>query len=185
MKMPTQAKLTSISKFLSLVLRHQPEKIGLQLDAAGWVAVDELLSKMAAAGQPISRAQLQEVVATSDKKRFALNDDQTQIRANQGHSIDVDLELAVVAPPAVLYHGTASRFVESIMATGLDRRNRHHVHLTKNATTAMAVGTRYGTPVLLQIDAARMATLGHQFRCSANGVWLVESVPAEFIQLGA
>lgn len=180
--MQTPSKLTSISKFLSLVLRHQPEKIGLALDASGWARVDDLLQKMEAAGQPLSREALRELVNASDKKRFALNDDETLIRANQGHSIDVDLDLPVITPPAVLYHGTASRFVESILSGGLDRRARHHVHLTEDVSTALAVGTRYGDPVLLRIDAARMASLGHQFRCSANGVWLVESVPPEFIE---
>jgi len=178
-----KSALTSLSKFLSLVLRHQPEKIGLALDAAGWASVDELLGKLAAAGRPVSSAQLHEIVTTSDKQRYAFSEDGLRIRANQGHSIEVELDLPAVTPPDLLFHGTASRFCESILRNGLERRNRHHVHMTANPDTAVAVGQRHGTPVVLRIDAHRMAAQGHVFRCSANGVWLVDSVPAEFIEV--
>ncbi|MBB3194295.1 RNA 2'-phosphotransferase [Roseateles terrae] len=180
--MTTPIKLTSISKFLSLVLRHQPQEIGLVLDPAGWARVDELLQKLAAAGWPVSMTQLREVVETNDKKRFTFNEDESLIRASQGHSIAIDLDLPVVTPPPVLYHGTATRFLAAIMSEGLDRRSRQHVHLTESVDTALSVGSRYGAPVLLKIDVQRMVSAGHQFRCSANGVWLVDGVPPEFIQ---
>lgn len=181
--MNTKSELTSISKFLSLVLRHEPQRLGLELDEAGWTSVDGLLRKAAAAGRPVSREVLNEIVASSDKKRFAFSEDGQSIRANQGHSIEVDLGLPVVTPPDVLFHGTASRFSEAILLSGLERRARHHVHLTQDRQTAVSVGQRYGAPVVLRIDAGRMAALGHEFRCSANGVWLVDGVPAEFIQV--
>jgi len=178
-------ELTTISKFMSLVLRHQPGRIGLVLDAAGWADISELLAHAAAAGRAITRDQLDEVVATSDKRRFALSDDGQRIRANQGHSIDVDLGLVPQPPPLVLFHGTAWRFVDSIRLTGLERRSRHHVHLTANAATGEAVGRRYGKPVILRIAAGQMAARGHVFFRSANDVWLVESVPPEFIEVQA
>lgn len=178
-------ELTTISKFMSLVLRHQPGRIGLALDAAGWADISELLARAAAAGRAITRDQLDEVVATSDKRRFALSDDGQRIRANQGHSIDVDLGLVPQPPPLVLFHGTAWRFVDSIRLTGLERRSRHHVHLTANAATGEAVGRRYGKPVILRIAAGQMAARGHVFFRSANDVWLVESVPPEFIEVQA
>jgi putative RNA 2'-phosphotransferase len=174
-------ELTTISKFMSLVLRHEPAKIGLALDAAGWVDVDELLARAAAAGRAITRDQLNEVVATSDKRRFALSDDGLRIRANQGHSIEVELGLEPQQPPGLLFHGTASRFVESILVTGLERRSRHHVHLTEDIAIGEAVGRRYGKPVILRIAAGAMVAQGHVFFRSANGVWLVESVPPQFI----
>lgn len=181
--MNSKSQLTAVSKFLSLVLRHEPHRIGLQLDEAGWSSVDELLGKAAAAGKSISRAVLDEVVAGSDKRRFAFSEDGLRIRANQGHSIEVDLDLPAIQPPDLLFHGTASRFVESILKSGLERRARHHVHLTQDRSTASAVGQRYGEPVLLCVDAKAMAAQGHEFRCSANGVWLVDAVPVEFIRV--
>lgn len=181
--MTSKSELTSISKFISLVLRHEPERIGLTLDPAGWVSVDDLLAKAAAAGRAFSRDFLHEIVATSDKQRFALSEDGLRIRANQGHSIEIELGLPAVAPPDVLYHGTATRFTDSILRSGLDRQARHHVHLTRSLDTAIAVGQRYGVPLVLRIDARRMAQLGHEFRCSANGVWLVDQVPPEFLEV--
>ena len=180
--MSRNTELTTISKFMSLVLRHQPGLVGLELDAAGWADVDDLLARAATAGRAITRDQLNEVVATSDKRRFALSDDGTRIRANQGHSIDVDLGLEPIEPPPFLFHGTASPFVESIMATGLERRSRHHVHLTENIAIGEAVGRRYGKPVILRVAAGAMAAQGHAFFRSANDVWLVESVPSSFIE---
>lgn len=181
--MTSTTKLTTISKFLSLVLRHAPGRIGLGLDPAGWAAVDDLLAKAAAAGRTFSRDDLREIVATSDKQRFALSEDGQRIRANQGHSIEVELGLPAVPPPDVLYHGTATRFKESILGSGLDRRSRHHVHLTQNLDTAISVGQRYGAPLVLRVDARRMAAQGHTFHCSANRVWLVAQVPAEFLEI--
>ena len=179
--MNTNKELATISKFMSLVLRHQPQTIALTLDAAGWADIDDLLARAATAGRPVTRDQLNDVVATSDKRRFALSDDGLRIRANQGHTVDVDLGLAPLQPPATLFHGTASRFLESILATGLERRSRHHVHLTDDPATGEAVGRRYGKPVILRIAAGAMAARGHVFFRSANGVWLVEAVPAQSI----
>ncbi len=175
--------LKSTSKFLSLVLRHEPQRIGLTLDAAGWTPVQDLLDKLAAVGQSLSREQLQTVVDTSDKKRFAFSDDGTRIRANQGHSVEVDLGLAPVQPPDVLHHGTASRFLASILAGGLDKRERHHVHLTTDLDIARSVGQRYGAVVLLDIVAAQMVADGHVFFRSDNGVWLTDSVPPRYLKL--
>jgi putative RNA 2'-phosphotransferase len=174
---------TAASKFLSLVLRHKPQAIGLTPDAAGWVAVDELLARAASHNRPLSRQLLEEVVATSDKQRFAFSEDGQRIRANQGHSIEVDLGLAPCAPPAVLYHGTASRFLDAILTEGLAKRERHHVHLSENTATALAVGQRYGAPVLLAIDADRMARDGRLFFRTANNVWLTEDVPAGYLSV--
>ena len=181
--MSGNTELTTISKFMSLALRHQPQHIGLELDDAGWADVEDLLARAATAGRAITRDQLNEVVATSDKRRFALSDDGTRIRANQGHSIDVDLGLVPLQPPEFLFHGTAWRFVESIMATGLERRSRHHVHLTEDIAIGEAVGRRYGKPVILRVAASRMAAQGQVFFRSANGVWLVASVPSSFIEV--
>lgn len=181
--MTQERGLTSTSKFLSLVLRHQPQSIGLVLDEAGWVPVDDLIEKANAAGKRLDRTLLQRVVETSDKQRFALSADGLRIRANQGHSIDVALGLAPAAPPPRLYHGTASRFLPSILANGLDRRQRHHVHLTEDLAIAADVGRRYGELVLLEIDAGRMAADGHVFWRSENAVWLTEAVPPAYLQV--
>lgn len=180
--MNTKSELTSISKFLSLVLRHEPELIGLELDDAGWTSVEALLRKAAANGKPITHELLAEIVATSDKQRFAFSADGQLIRANQGHSVEVDLGLPVAMPPDFLFHGTAERFSQSILRAGLERRARHHVHLTQDRQIARGIGRRHGAPVVLRVDARRMAEQGYEFRCSANGVWLVDSVPPEFIQ---
>lgn len=179
--MTSKTELTSISKFLSLVLRHEPDRIGLTLDVAGWTSVDELLRKAGAAGKSITRELLQEVVDTSDKKRFALSADGARIRANQGHSIEVELGLVPVAPPDLLYHGTATRFLESILRSGLDKRERHHVHLTADLDVARSVGQRYGAVVLLEVDAKRMQADGHAFFRSDNGVWLTDAVPPRYL----
>jgi len=180
--MKKTTELTTISMFMSLVLRHQPQKIGLELDPAGWARVEDLLRLSAAVGRPFAHDDLVDVVTTSDKQRFALSEDGLRIRANQGHSIEVDLDLSVLVPPYELFHGTARRFLEAILREGLSRRARHHVHLTANRDTAIAVGTRYGAPVLLRIDAVRMHADGHVFRCSANGVWLAEAVPPRYLE---
>jgi uncharacterized protein (TIGR02452 family) len=171
-----------ISKFLSLVLRHEPERIGISLDDSGWTDVPALLAAAAKHGVSLTREQLAEVVAGSDKQRFALSPDGERIRANQGHSVDVDLKLEAVSPPATLYHGTVDKFLDSIRAKGLIKGERHHVHLSADTTTASKVGSRRGKAVLLQVRAAAMAEAGHQFFRSANGVWLVESVPPEFLE---
>jgi putative RNA 2'-phosphotransferase len=170
-----------LSKFLSLVLRHQPDKIGITLDLAGWVEVSELLAAMARHGKGITEPELRHVVETSDKKRFALSEDGRQIRASQGHSVGVELGYSPATPPDVLYHGTVGRFLASIRATGLQKGQRHHVHLSRDIETATKVGDRRGEAVILTVDAAGMAREGLVFYVSANGVWLTDHVPARFI----
>lgn len=170
------------SKFLSLVLRHQPQTIGIVLDDAGWTDVDALLRALAAHGHPLTRAELAELVASSDKQRYALSADGVRIRANQGHSVDVELDLPRVAPPARLYHGTVAEFVGSIRDKGLIKGARHHVHMSADLETATKVGGRRGKPVILTIRAEAMADAGHVFLRSANGVWLTDHVPPEFIE---
>lgn len=169
------------SKFLSLVLRHQPGKIGITLDSAGWVDVATLLDAMTKHGKPLTEAQLRQVVETSDKKRFALSEDGRRIRASQGHSVEVELGYEPTTPPDVLYHGTVGRFLPSIRAGGLEKGKRHHVHLSRDVETATKVGDRRGEAVILTIDAAGMAREGLVFYVSANGVWLTDHVPARFI----
>lgn len=169
------------SKFLSLVLRHDPARIGITLDDAGWTDVAQLLAACAAHGVSLTRDQLAAVVAESDKQRFALSPDGTRIRANQGHSVEVDLQLAPAEPPEVLYHGTVEAALAGIRADGLVRGKRHHVHLSADAATATKVGARRGTPVILTVRAADMVAAGHVFYCSDNGVWLTEHVPPHFI----
>lgn len=173
----------SASKFLSLILRHRPDLIGLQLDAAGWADIEELI-RLSQAHRPLTRESIEAVVAGSDKQRFAISEDGRRIRANQGHSVTVDLGLEAIAPPDRLFHGTAARFVEHIRREGLSKRNRHHVHLSTDIDTAMRVGARHGAPVVLVVRTADMAAAGHAFHRSANGVWLVDAVPAAFIDFG-
>lgn len=180
--MPSLRDSVRLSKFLSLVLRHEPERAGLQLDPAGWVSVDELLAGCARAGLLIDRSQLEEVVRTSDKKRFAFDSAGRRIRASQGHSVDVRLDYPPQTPPPVLFHGTATRFLDSIRATGLVRGDRHHVHLSADETTAHAVGSRHGKPVILLVDAAAMHAAGHAFFRSENGVWLTDAVPVAHLK---
>jgi putative RNA 2'-phosphotransferase len=174
---------TRLSKFLSLVLRHQPEVIGVALDAAGWVPVDELLAACRAHGTPIDRALLLELVATSPKQRFALSEDGARIRASQGHSVEVELGYQPAEPPETLFHGTVAASLDAIREGGLRRMERHHVHLSPDADTARAVGARRGAPVVLRVAAGAMHRAGHLFYRSANGVWLTEHVPPDFIEL--
>jgi putative RNA 2'-phosphotransferase len=171
-----------ISKFLSFVLRHKPQAIDITLDAEGWVAVDELLAAAARHGQPVTRQQLEEVVATNDKQRFSFSPDGQFIRANQGHSVEVDLGLVPIEPPELLYHGTVERFLDSIRANGLLRGKRHHVHLSGDRETAARVGQRRGRPVVLVVEAGRMHRDGHPFFRSENGVWLTETVPPKYLR---
>lgn len=170
------------SKFLSLILRHEPELVGIELDETGWVRVDELLEAVNRHGLSLTIEQLKHVVEISDKKRFAFSDDGSKIRANQGHSVEVDLQYKPEPPPEILYHGTPEKFVESIRATGLNKGERHDVHLSPDPTTAVKVGQRRGRPAVLKIRAGEMHQAGHVFRRSANNVWLVEFVPARFIE---
>jgi putative RNA 2'-phosphotransferase len=169
------------SKFLSLVLRHEPERVGICLDEAGWVAVDELLEGCRRAGQPMSMDELREIVRTSDKQRFALSDDGARIRANQGHSVQVELGYAPAEPPEVLYHGTAERYLPLIRRDGLHRAARHHVHLSERPDTAAAVGQRHGRLVLLQVCSGDMHRAGLPFFKTPNNVWLTDTVPVQYL----
>lgn len=170
-----------ISKFLSLILRHKPEEIGLVLDENGWVNIADLIENSAKFGSVFTLEELQEVVAMNDKKRFSFDESRTKIRASQGHSIEVEIGFEELIPPPILYHGTAERNLDSIKKNGLKKMARHHVHLSSETETARNVGKRYGVPVILQIDAARMIASGFKFYISANGVWLADEVPTEFL----
>lgn len=173
-------RLVRLSKFLSRVLRQHPEAIGLTLDAQGWADVEQLLAQARAHGVALTGETLQEIVAQNDKQRFAFNADGTRIRASQGHTIPVDLGLAATEPPELLYHGTAARFIPSIRARGLLPGRRNHVHLSADEASAMRVGGRHGSPVVLTVQAGLMHAASYQFYLSANGVWLVEQAPAQY-----
>lgn len=177
-----ERNLKTTSKFLSLVLRHKPEEIGLLLDENGWVSVDELIEKINAKGNTLDKHLLETIVDTNDKKRFAFNVDKTKIRASQGHSIEIDLDIQPIEPPAVLYHGTATRFVESIMQQGLQKQQRQHVHLSEKLETATAVGARHGKPIILIVDAKQMHEDGLLFYKSENNVWLTDYVATKYIK---
>lgn len=173
--------LTETSKFVSLILRHKPETIGISLDSHGWADVDELIKGMNKHGTKITMDILEEIVRTDSKQRYSFNDDKTKIRANQGHSIKVDVELEEKEPPAILYHGTATRFLGSITKQGLLPMSRLYVHLSKNMETANKVGTRHGSPVILEVDAEKMYKDGYKFYLSDNGVWLTKEVPSKYL----
>jgi putative RNA 2'-phosphotransferase len=178
-----QDRMVKISKFLSLVLRHQPEKIGLKLDQAGWVSVGELLEACQNHGFPLTKNELDAVVAGSDKQRFSFSGDGLQIRANQGHSVNVDLGYRPAEPPEELYHGTVERFLKSILDSGLSKGKRHHVHLSADLATARKVGARRGAPVILRVMSGRMQRDGLLFFRSENGVWLTDKVPTEYLEV--
>lgn len=171
-----------ISKFLSLVLRHRPEVLELQLDENGWASVEELLQKMNRGPYALSFEDLKEIVETNDKQRFIFSDDYSHIRANQGHSMSVDLGLQEKVPPGILYHGTATQNLESIKVKGLIKGSRNHVHLSSDHETGVKVGSRHGEPVVLEIQAMNMYQAGLVFYLSENGVWLTDQVPVEFIK---
>jgi putative RNA 2'-phosphotransferase len=175
------SRMQQRSKYHSLVLRHRPEVIGIELDANGWVEVEVLLSALAQHQKGLTRRELIELVETNDKQRFAFSKNGVRIRASQGHSKDIDLGYTPEAPPDVLYHGTADRNLASIQEKGLVKGNRHHVHLSTNRDTATAVGKRYGRPMIVEVDAKGMHTAGHAFFVSENGVWLTDRLPPEFI----
>lgn len=177
-----ETALVSVSKFLSLVLRHKPETIGLTLDEAGWVGIATLLEAANAAGTKLDHDVLLRAVHENDKQRFTICPDGLKIRANQGHSVQVDLGLTPATPPAILYHGTVERFLESIKEQGLLSGQRQYVHLSSDQKTAEVVGKRRGSPVILVIEASRMCEEGMQFYLSENGVWLTASVPVSYIQ---
>jgi putative RNA 2'-phosphotransferase len=176
------ARLIKISKYLSKHLRHQPDRLGIKLAPGGWVDVNELLAACARNHFPISREELNEVVANNDKKRFSFDSTSSLIRANQGHSVEVDLQLEPVVPPDVLYHGTGHKPSSQFSKRGLSKISRHHVHLSRDIATAKVVGARHGKPVVFVVDAVGMYQAGYTFYCSDNGVWLVEYVPPEYLQ---
>jgi len=174
---------TQTSKFLSYVLRHEPQSIGLVLDSEGWADIGALIEGARASGRQLDRALIDAVVANNDKKRFAVSGDGQRIRAVQGHSTtDVAIAYEARTPPATLYHGTATRFLASILADGLRPGQRHHVHLSEHMATAVEVGRRYGEPVILRIDAGAMHGQGFAFFRADNGVWLTDKVPALFLR---
>ena len=176
-----EKQLKHISKFMSLVLRHKPDEIGLKLDEQGWAKVDELIAKMNIEGIRVDNGIINTVVETNDKKRFAFNEDKTMIRASQGHSIEVELNLSEVIPPDILYHGTTEKYLDSIFKTGLQKQSRMHVHLSATIETAKAVGSRHGKPVILTINAKAMHKAGIKFYLSENKVWLTDAIPLEYI----
>ena len=171
-----------LSRFVSLVLRHKPEAAGLTLDAHGWADVDRLLAGAREAGRPMTRETLERIVLYNNKKRFAFSEDGKRIRARQGHSIEVDVELQQMQPPEILYHGTSQLTVPSIREKGICKMSRQYVHLSDTFETALAVGRRHGKPAVLLIDAAAMARDGIPFFRSENGVWLCEHVPPAYLR---
>ena len=176
-------KINKTSKFLSYVLRHQPEVIGLTLDNEGWADIPALIEGAKKFGHQLDEALIQTVVQTNDKKRFALSPDMQRIRAVQGHTTEsVSISYVRKTPPETLFHGTAQRFLDSIRKEGLKPGTRHHVHLSENAETAQSVGSRYGTPEVLEIEALRMHQLGYEFFQADNGVWLIKTVPPVYIK---
>jgi putative RNA 2'-phosphotransferase len=178
-----EKRKTKISKFLSLVLRHRPDAVGLELEEGGWADVEKLIAACARRGTDFTFAELCEVVATNDKKRFAFDESKRRIRAGQGHSIEAGIEFEEAVPPEVLYHGTPEKTVGAILTEGLKKMNRHHVHLSADAETARKVGARRGRPVVFEIETGKMLAAGFKFYLSANNVWLTESVPPEFLEM--
>ncbi|AXG68738.1 RNA 2'-phosphotransferase [Kordia sp. SMS9] len=175
-------KNKSISKFLSYVLRHHPGKLGITLDENGWTSVAVLLEKINVEPYSLSMQELEDVVAMNNKKRFAFNENKTMIRANQGHSVDIDLALQPKEPPRYLYHGTVEKFINSIQEKGLIKGTRQHVHLSVDKETAVNVGSRRGKPIILTVRSGEMHAQNHALYQSENGVWLIEAVPKEFIE---
>lgn len=172
-----------ISKFLSLVLRHKPETIGITLDENGWTPVTDLIEKLGTAGTSIDFSILKHVVDTNTKKRFAFNDTFDKIRASQGHSITIELGYEPQVPPEILYHGTAAQHIQSILSTGLNKGNRHQVHLSADINTAINVGKRHGRPIVFEISAEKMHNDGYAFFVSENNVWLTDNVPPEYLSI--
>ncbi|OOE77140.1 RNA 2'-phosphotransferase [Salinivibrio sp. ML290] len=185
--MTSTKQLNRISKFLSLILRHNPEAIGIKLDSNGWANIEEIITKTNKIRhnefRTLHSSLIKEVVRKNDKKRFSVSTDEKYIRANQGHSLHVDLQLQPTSPPEVLYHGTASRFLTSITKHGLKPQQRQHVHLSTDVDAAIAVGQRYGKPIVLRVKAQLMSKQGFEFYQAKNNVWLTNSVPEKFISI--
>ncbi|MBQ6335044.1 MAG: RNA 2'-phosphotransferase [Erysipelotrichaceae bacterium] len=171
----------STGKFIALILRHRPEVIGITLDEHGWANTEELIKGIAKT-RDFTLEDLERIVANDEKQRYSFNQDKTKIRANQGHSIDVDVELKEAVPPEILYHGTGEKYVNAIDSQGLKAKNRLYVHLSKDIETAKKVGSRHGRPVVYQIDCKAMSDQGYQFYLSANDIWLTKNVPASYLK---
>lgn len=176
-------KKDKLSIFISLVLRHQPEAAGIQLDEHGWASVDELIDGINSTGRRIDIESLEDIVATDEKRRYSFNGDRSLIRANQGHSVPVDVELHEQEPPEFLYHGTADRFIENILVEGLKPMSRLYVHLSKDIETAIRVGKRHGRPIILKVHSGKMFRAENKFYLSENAVWLTKSVSAEYFSI--
>ena len=172
--------LTETGKFLCLILRHRPEVIGITLDEHGWANVKDLINGINQQ-HDFNMAMLEEIVATDNKQRYSFNENKTKIRANQGHSVNVDVELEEVKPPEVLWHGTGRKYLDSIMKDGLIPKSRLYVHLSDNYNTAINVGKRHGDPVVFDVWAGEMYRNGYKFYKSKNGVWLVKHVPVDYL----
>ena len=172
----------SLGRFISLVLRHQPSAAGITLDNEGWADTDKLIKGVCATGRKLDTETLERIVRENNKKRYSFNEDKSKIRANQGHSIDVEIKMTESVPPDVLYHGTAVSFLESIKEKGILKMSRQYVHLSKDAETAVNVGKRHGRPVVLVIDTAAMHADGYVFRISDNGVWQSEDIPFSYVK---
>lgn len=177
------SRLVTVSKYLAKHLRHAPEQLGLTLESGGWVSVDDFLEASRQHKFPIAYDELLECVETNDKQRFSFDDTGDRIRANQGHSVEVDLQLEEQTPPDILYHGTVAKVLDSIRAQGLLKGRRHHVHLSRDVETATKVGSRRGKPVILQVAAHEMHRQQHKFYISVNGVWLTDTVPPPFLTI--
>ena len=177
-------RLKEISKSLSYVLRHRPETVGIELEAGGWVSVEMLIAAFQREGKHLTAQILSEVVGHNDKQRFEFSEDGLRIRARQGHSVEVDLGYVPAVPPDLLYHGTATCFLESILKQGLIKGKRHHVHLSTNQQTMIQVGMRHGTPVVLTVQSAQMHSAGHEFFVTGNSVWLTDHVPPQYLAVG-
>lgn len=178
----SRSKDVELGKFISLILRHKPQVIGITLDQNGWADTQELLAGINASGRYIDMEILERIVRENNKKRYSFNEDKSRIRANQGHSISVNVEMKEMTPPDALYHGTADRFLDSIREKGILKMNRQYVHLSADAETAKAVGKRHGKPVVLVIDTKKMAEDGYIFWLSDNGVWQSEDIKWEYVK---
>lgn len=177
----TQSELMNLSKFLCYILRHNPSSAGILLDEHGWAEVENLIGGINAAGRKIDMRTLEQIVQSDSKHRYSFNKDKSKIRANQGHSVNVEVDMTECAPPDILYHGTAKKFLKNIKDCGICRRSRKFVHLSDNINTAFAIGSRHGEPVVLVIDTGKMVAEGYRFYLSANGVWQSADIPWQYI----
>ncbi|AKP44796.1 TPA: RNA 2'-phosphotransferase [Clostridioides difficile] len=177
------SKKDKLSIFISLILRHKPETIGIKLDDYGYADVNELIEKINNTGRNINIEILEQIVKEDNKQRYSFNDDRSKIRANQGHSINVNVELRELEPPKYLYHGTATRFLDNIKNEGIIKQSRLYVHLSRDIDIAVKVGKRHGTPVILKINTGKMYENGYKFYLSENNVWLCEYIPFKYVEI--